>query len=1388
MKRALRVLLWLLATLVLLLVLIVGAAVALVASESGTRWLFAQAERLAPVTFSVERVEGTLFRGLGLYGVHLALPDGPMVDLEEGHVAVDARALTGGKLHLPLLATRGTRIELPALDPDAEPAEPDPERPPFALPDRVRLPLAIRVETVEIADLRVLRDGEELLEVTRLEAQLAARGSRFEIVRLSLDMPEVEAQLQAELEAADRWPLAMQANWQAPLPGDMATALQTDMAYGRLRVTGALLDTLRLRHDLEAGAVVTTELEARALFDDPQVDLDTGWQAFDYRLSPEQTLHIAAGDLDVAGSLDDWRLRLDAALRLDDHPQMQLAARARGNRETLQIERLALDSAAGTAELSGPVRLADPLEWDLRLQADDLSPALFGSELDAGIERLRASLQGCLPLDGDAAPLGALDAAISVSELRGHYGDHGLQGRLAAELSDGEARLFDTRLQLADAATLALKGQIDGLAADLADPANDLTFDLLLDLEAPDLAALPGGVDGHIEQLRATLAGRFAPASGRLNADLELDPLRAGVHGIGISGLGRIALTESGAAIQPLRLETTDGGRLQLTGDFGWGDGVDWDLVLNGEALDPALLLPEAPGRIDLALSTRGQRSPAGALEATAELQRLTGELRGQPLSGSGRLLLADQELEIETLDLALGSNRLAATGVWAENVDLAVELDAPELDQLLPELAGRLQLEARVAGDARAPHVTAEGSGAALRYRDHSLGRMELAAEAAVVEDGPANLDLRLNRFAIAGDPVVDQLTLAASGTTGRHRLTLDATAPEHGTLGLTLNGGLDVDTTHWSGELTRLDLDHPLGGGWSLTAPVTLEGGPESARLGQLCLARGDGRLCTEGEWDRARGGQGELQVADVDLAWLEPLLPPELAIEGTLRADASAGIDAAGVVSADLAVTPSDGRLRVIDELGERQEVPYRDARLTARVRDRDVDAALRMDFLENGRARADVRLRPDGAATRIDGDLAVQLDDPGWIAALSPELERLRGVLDAHLEFGGHLDAPLVAGHVRFTDGGVLIPEAGIDIVIPEITAEVISTERMTLSGRLESGEGAVNLTGAVDLGADGPRLELTMAGEDFLVVNRDDIQARITPDLELLFMPQIGIRVRGEVLLPWARITPPDLPPGAVRVSGDEVILGEEHEAAEALRTDIRIRIRLGDDVRFEGYGLTARFAGEVDVEERTGQPTQLFGEMTIPEGEYTSYGQDLRIERGVLLFQGPAQAPELDLRAARSVPAYNVVVGLEIGGTPDNLRSRIFSEPPMDETEAMAFLLTGRPLAGASESDGNIMAAAAASWGLEQGALITQRIGQELGLDEVELETGNGVEETALTLGLYLSPRLLLRYSIGLFDDSSRVLLRYELTRSLSLETSSGTTGQAVDLIYRIER
>jgi translocation and assembly module TamB len=89
--------------------------------------------------------------------------------------------------------------------------------------------------------------------------------------------------------------------------------------------------------------------------------------------------------------------------------------------------------------------------------------------------------------------------------------------------------------------------------------------------------------------------------------------------------------------------------------------------------------------------------------------------------------------------------------------------------------------------------------------------------------------------------------------------------------------------------------------------------------------------------------------------------------------------------------------------------------------------------------------------------------------------------------------------------------------------------------------------------------------------------------------------------------------------------------------------------------------------------------------------------------------------------------------------------------------------------------------------GLERSNFITAEIAQVFRLDEFTVQTGDNYEESSLYIGKYLTPRLFVRYVVGLFDQANRMGLRYQLTESLRLEAESGTN-QSVDMIYKFER
>jgi translocation and assembly module TamB len=113
-------------------------------------------------------------------------------------------------------------------------------------------------------------------------------------------------------------------------------------------------------------------------------------------------------------------------------------------------------------------------------------------------------------------------------------------------------------------------------------------------------------------------------------------------------------------------------------------------------------------------------------------------------------------------------------------------------------------------------------------------------------------------------------------------------------------------------------------------------------------------------------------------------------------------------------------------------------------------------------------------------------------------------------------------------------------------------------------------------------------------------------------------------------------------------------------------------------------------------------------------------------------------------------------------------------------------LLLGRPLSGTGEEETATLESAALSMGLQQALPVVQRIGDSLGLDELSIEA-NDIDAGALMAGKYLSPKLYIRYSYGLFNRIGGILVRFRVNERLSIETRSGDE-KSMDLLYTVEK
>jgi translocation and assembly module TamB len=308
-----------------------------------------------------------------------------------------------------------------------------------------------------------------------------------------------------------------------------------------------------------------------------------------------------------------------------------------------------------------------------------------------------------------------------------------------------------------------------------------------------------------------------------------------------------------------------------------------------------------------------------------------------------------------------------------------------------------------------------------------------------------------------------------------------------------------------------------------------------------------------------------------------------------------------------------------------------------------------------------------------------------------------------------------------------------------------------------------------------------------------VVQRADAEIVATPDLRVdVALP--AIEVTGTVHVPRASVTVDALPAQAVTPSPDTVVHGVEAPTRRRpLEVRSSIQLTLGDDVRYAGLNLDTTVGGELRLATEPGASATATGALRLA-GTYDAYGQRLELERGQLLFSGPIGDPGLDVRAVRKLEGTDATeateVGVELTGTLRAPRTRIVSTPAMSEADALSYLLFGRPASGGEGGIGteetSALQAAALSLGLQQALPAVQRLGNSLGLDELTVQSTTA-DAGELMAGKYLSPKVYIRYSYGLFNRIGGLLLRFKVNERLSIETRSGDQ-KSMDLLYTVEK
>lgn len=908
--------------------------------------------------------------------------------------------------------------------------------------------------------------------------------------------------------------------------------------------------------------------------------------------------------------------------------------------------------------------------------------------------------------------------------------------------------------------------------------------------------ALPFRLAAHWEQLAYPFSGEAAVALRNGNLEVSGDlafyegRLESMLSGAQVpAGRWQIQFAGSSEQLKIAQLTAaTLGGALQAQGELNWREGLQWQARLQAQNLNPANHWPEFPGALSGELQAQGE-VVAGTWSLVAETSGIKGSLRGYPLALQGGVSKQLDELwQFDDIRLVSGGNRIRVHGRLQERWALQGEFDLPQPESLLPELQGAVNGQLAVRGAMLEPDVELQLQGSGLRYQDNRLDDIQLQLDVRQLAFGDSSVRWTV-RGLHAGEQSLNRLQGELRGTRGEHALTLSVQAKDYGGR-LRLSGSLD-EQLNWRGVLQSATLRLPPRLQWQLLEPVELAWlqNQQQFHVAAHCWRQQGAQLCLTENVALGEQGGVELALSDFHLSWLSPWLPEGLDLQAPLNGQARFQWQPESPPDLQVTLSSSAGMLILDQADNDPLRLAYQQVQARLRLEQSVLQASLELASEQLGSGLLHVRTELGNESRPLSGEVALNGLQVSVAQAFLPDIQTLEGAVSINGRLGGSLEDPQFHGSARLENGEVMAANLPMVLTDIQLRAEITGNEAH-LSGGFQSGEGGATLSGQAVWGGESWQLDLGIQGEQLQVAYEQIARLRVSPNLTLRIQPQ-QVSVEGQVVVPRGQITLKKLPEGAVAVSDDVVVINREEPAngvapqpAAGWAVILDIELLLGDAVKIEGFGLEGQLAGDLRLRQRPQGVPEATGELRIVDGRYEAYGQKLEIRQGQLLFSGPLKEPNINVEAVRRVD--NVVAGLRVEGEPEQPQVTLFSEPGLPQEEILSYLIRGRPLGAEGSGGDQLLAQAALSLGVFGGKGFATSLASELGVEDFEVGTAGEGEDTQVELSGYLTPDLMVRYGIGVFEPVNTLTLRYRINKNFFVEAVSGLES-ALDFFYEFE-
>lgn len=1000
---------------------------------------------------------------------------------------------------------------------------------------------------------------------------------------------------------------------------------------------------------------------------------------------------------------------------------------------------------------------------------EDTFASLSWYETKLSIKEISSNLTpfGAFSVSGQvnlAAPY-ALDVALN-SQIS--------QSDLPLQLSNSEQKVLvkggldDLSVHVKSKGSLALTGAltVDALSEHLPYKLNlDVTqFIVLEDLATvmtPSTLHLvsEGDLNEHKLNLNSVITGL-----GYQNALFELD----GVY------------RKQQLQINALRVQEPDANnQLDISGEVSFGEHYTWDVNFNSTGFTLPPIHPDVAGRI------RGNIQSSGFWQAdkwsiNIKESELSGEINGLELKSVASLHF-DHHGQLADSHLALnyGNSSLTLRGYADENWHVKGSINIDDMTQWHTDIEGQYSATLDISGAVEKPDIFMRGIANEVSYLDGASEHAEIEVNYSPNNKHKHRIEVTTPALTWANH-TLEHGTVLLQGDILNQSLNLDWQGES--SLSLLLNGEYSTVNQTWTGQVSRVKAT-VLQQEFTPDQTILLEYNHDSndVEVSSHCWLSEDVGLCLAKDATFS-AEKGELALNfDLDSQFLSPLMPEMFQLTNQIEGKLNFGWQQQNLSSLSSTVLIKAGDLQVKKDGSSHQLIQWQNGNANI--------------FLEQGQLVGRLGVFSSEQKPTLELDTRMGLADGQWqdsrlivhdfnvasLQPLIPELSLLEGQLTTNVSFSGAFDQPNIFGQAKLNQGHAklvnninTLTNMNVEFDFNGLKADV-SADMLLNQGAVQvSGEANWKDSLMLDMNIDGQSLSLSSPPQMTFVAS-PNINAKITPS---------GVNLTGVIEVHKGKVTFDELPQDKVTLSNDVIIVnddGEQVEQDKAFNVSTDIRLIIADAFQVEGQGFEGLLGGELQVNQRANQPLQLFGRLNFPSGRYRAYGQDLSLSTGIVSFNGPVNNPYITIRAIRRIEKEDIIVGIDASGLANGLSVKLYSQPNLQQAEALSYLVRGKGL-DAETSTSN------AALGIALGTAVTNHSGlfeqiEKLPfINDIELDG----DDKQISIAGYLSDKVYIKYGIGVIEPINELTVRFYLLSRLWVEAVSGLESSA-DLYYSFE-